>query len=135
MVMLSDITGWLRQQEIPYFITYGTLLGAKSTARDVQHSRSKSKRHEWSTVVNGCHSFRDVFSPKGAVREHDILPWTQAHRLDRCVTCALQPLKDMDIVIDRSYWPKLQQGLEARRVADLEELPHSLRSLSHSQLL
>jgi len=59
MVMLNDITGWLKQQDIPYFITYGTLLGA--------------------------------------VREKDILPWTQ----------------DMDIVVDRSFWPKLQQGLEA----------------------
>ncbi|CAL1149909.1 unnamed protein product [Cladocopium goreaui] len=59
MVMLNDITSWLKEQDIPYFITYGTLLGA--------------------------------------VREKDILPWTQ----------------DMDIVVDRSHWPKLQQGLEA----------------------
>eukprot|EP00913_Durusdinium_trenchii_P013070 g12270.t1 len=59
LVMLNDITGWLKQQGIPYFITYGTLLGA--------------------------------------LRQSDILPWTQ----------------DMDIVIDRSHWPKLQQGLEA----------------------
>ncbi|CAJ1373179.1 unnamed protein product [Effrenium voratum] len=59
MVMLNDVTRWLQQENIPYFITYGTLLGA--------------------------------------VREHDILPWTQ----------------DMDIVVDRSHWPQLQRGLEA----------------------
>ncbi|CAE7764979.1 ADO2 [Symbiodinium pilosum] len=59
MLMLADVTGWLHEQNIPYFITYGTLLGA--------------------------------------VRENDILPWTQ----------------DMDIVIDRRHWPELQRGLEA----------------------
>ena len=30
MVMLNDITSWLKEQDIPYFITYGTLLGAPS---------------------------------------------------------------------------------------------------------
>ncbi|CAE7336360.1 ADO2 [Symbiodinium natans] len=59
LLMLADVTGWLHEQGIPYFITYGTLLGA--------------------------------------VREKDILPWTQ----------------DMDIVVDRRYWPQLQRGLEA----------------------
>eukprot|EP00439_Symbiodinium_sp_Y106_P042335 s2315_g5.t1 len=59
LLMLTDVTGWLHEQNIPYFITYGTLLGA--------------------------------------VREEDILPWTQ----------------DMDIVVDRRYWPQLQRGLEA----------------------
>lgn len=59
MLMLVDVTGWLDQQKIPYFITYGTLLGA--------------------------------------LRENDILPYTQ----------------DMDIVVDRAHWPRLQQGLEA----------------------
>ena len=32
MVMLNDITSWLKEQDIPYFITYGTLLGARSKA-------------------------------------------------------------------------------------------------------
>jgi len=59
MLMLKDVTDWLDQQEIPYFITYGTLLGA--------------------------------------VRENDIIPYTQ----------------DMDIVVDRAFWPQLHRGLEA----------------------
>jgi len=59
LLMLKDITEWLDQQHIPYFITYGTLLGA--------------------------------------VRENDIIPYTQ----------------DMDIVVDRAYWPQLQRGIEA----------------------
>eukprot|EP00931_Biecheleriopsis_adriatica_P105533 TRINITY_DN80097_c0_g1_i1.p1 TRINITY_DN80097_c0_g1~~TRINITY_DN80097_c0_g1_i1.p1 ORF type:complete len:1213 (+),score=251.50 TRINITY_DN80097_c0_g1_i1:167-3640(+) len=59
LLMITDVTDWLAKQEIPYFITYGTLLGA--------------------------------------ARQNDILPWTQ----------------DMDIVVDRSYWPRLQRGLEA----------------------
>ena len=34
MVMLNDITGWLKQQDIPYFITYGTLLGTQKRSLD-----------------------------------------------------------------------------------------------------
>lgn len=57
LVMLTDITDWLRQEQIPYFITYGTLLGAELNARErVDESRA------------------------GAVRQNDILPWTQAGR-------------------------------------------------------
>lgn len=59
LLMLKDITEWLDQHNIPYFITYGTLLGA--------------------------------------VRENDIIPYTQ----------------DMDIVVDRAYWSQLQRGLES----------------------
>lgn len=58
LIMLSDVAGWLESHNIPYFVTYGTLLGA--------------------------------------VREGDILPWTQ----------------DMDLVVDRSHWVQLQRGLE-----------------------
>lgn len=58
LMMLTDVTEWLSRQGIPYFVTYGTLLGA--------------------------------------LREGDILPYTQ----------------DMDIVVDRAYWPQLQRGLE-----------------------
>lgn len=58
MIILTDVTGWLREQGIPYFITYSTLLGA--------------------------------------LREGDMLSWTQ----------------DADIVVDRTYWPQLQRGLE-----------------------
>ncbi|CAK0903762.1 unnamed protein product [Prorocentrum cordatum] len=59
LLMLTDVTEWLTAQQIPYFVTYGTLLGA--------------------------------------LRDNDILPWTQ----------------DVDIVVDRSHWPQLQRGLEA----------------------
>jgi len=59
LLMLRDVTEWLDQQQIPYYITYGTLLGA--------------------------------------LREEDILPYTQ----------------DADIVVDRTFWPQLQRGLEA----------------------
>jgi hypothetical protein len=59
LLMLKDITEWLDQHDIPYFITYGTLLGA--------------------------------------VRENDIIPYTQ----------------DMDIVVDRAYWSQLQRGIES----------------------
>jgi hypothetical protein len=59
ILMLLDVTRWLDKQQIPYFIVYGTLLGA--------------------------------------LRDRDIMPWTQ----------------DMDIVVDRSYWPRLQRGLES----------------------
>eukprot|EP00929_Paragymnodinium_shiwhaense_P018433 TRINITY_DN12907_c0_g1_i1.p1 TRINITY_DN12907_c0_g1~~TRINITY_DN12907_c0_g1_i1.p1 ORF type:complete len:1272 (+),score=255.53 TRINITY_DN12907_c0_g1_i1:90-3905(+) len=59
LLMLADVTEWLDRNDIPYFITYGTLIGA--------------------------------------LREGDILPWTQ----------------DMDIVVDRAHWSRLQRGLEA----------------------
>merc|ERR1719277_363157 len=59
LLMLRDVAEWLDQEGIPYYITYGTLLGA--------------------------------------LREEDILPYTQ----------------DADIVVDRSYWSQLQRGLEA----------------------
>lgn len=59
LLMLGDVADYLKKNDIPYFIAYGTLLGA--------------------------------------VRENDIMPWTQ----------------DMDLVVDRSHWPKLQRGLEA----------------------
>jgi len=59
LLMLVDVCDWLDQQSIPYFVTYGTLLGA--------------------------------------LREDDILTYTQ----------------DLDIVVDRSHWPRLQKGLEA----------------------
>ena len=62
MLMLADVTGWLHEQNIPYFITYGTLLGAELWAVLVRSNSIKLFSH-----LNG-----------GAVRENDILPWTQA---------------------------------------------------------
>ena len=32
LLMLTDVTGWLHEQNIPYFITYGTLLGAPQSS-------------------------------------------------------------------------------------------------------
>ena len=66
MVMLNDITSWLKEQDIPYFITYGTLLGAQS--KDL---------NDFGDLWQTCWNSRCV-PAQGAVREKDILPWTQA---------------------------------------------------------
>jgi len=68
MVMLNDITGWLKQQDIPYFITYGTLLGTQKRSLDWFGISLASFSLTWNKVE----------LRKGAVREKDILPWTQA---------------------------------------------------------
>ena len=70
LLMLADVTGWLYEQNIPYFITYGTLLGACCCQ-----------------LISPSHHARILIFdllPPGAVREKDILPWTQAS------TCVLR---------------------------------------------
>ena len=51
MVMLNDITGWLKQQDIPYFITYGTLLG---TQRKSHWIRNLQPHFEQSWTAQRC---------------------------------------------------------------------------------